>query len=78
MHLRTGRSATPRSAQYLVEQLVRLLAHGVGEVVIAVGVLDAQVAGLAVQIEHLLGRGGDAVDTVGAEVAVVQRSFQRV
>src|SRR5262249_14512289 len=51
-----------------VEEFVCLLAHRRREVVPAVGVLDAEAVGLAVQLEHQARRRGDLVHAVGPEV----------
>src|SRR5262249_20600152 len=56
-----------------VEKRVGLLAHLVGEVVGAVGMLELEAPGLAVEGEDRRGGGDDQVHALGLEIAVLLR-----
>ena len=60
-------------AQVHFKQLVSLLAHRVGKVVVAIRVLDQQILRPAVELVDLRRGGGDAIHAVPLEVRVPER-----
>ena len=62
-----------RSSQDAIDQPVCLLAHFVGKVVFAIGVLDAQTIRMTVELVNLARGGGDPIDAGRLKVAVFCR-----